>query len=138
MALSFTLAHLCDTPFCNFSRDNCATPHKNQGRQTGVGVQTGGLPGLDLSFLLVLFGTSRFLGGFSRFFGDFPDGSFFSFSAVEKHMQGTVPEESATQSGPFLKKWETPVWNPPGLPSLKKASTEWLAILVRQFPQRIF
>ena len=21
-------AHLCDTPFCNISRDNCATPHK--------------------------------------------------------------------------------------------------------------
>ena len=24
--LSFTQAHLCDTPFCNMSRDNCAIP----------------------------------------------------------------------------------------------------------------
>ena len=29
-ALSFTQAHLCDTPFCNVSRDNCAIPHKNK------------------------------------------------------------------------------------------------------------
>ena len=28
--LSFTQAHLCDTPFCNISRDNCAIPHKNK------------------------------------------------------------------------------------------------------------
>ena len=27
---SFTQAHLCDTPFCNISRDNCAIPHKNK------------------------------------------------------------------------------------------------------------
>ena len=27
---SFTQAHLCDTPFCNVSRDNCAIPHKNK------------------------------------------------------------------------------------------------------------
>ena len=26
----FTQAHLCDTPFCNISRDNCAIPHKNK------------------------------------------------------------------------------------------------------------
>ena len=25
--LSFTQAHLCGTPFCNISRDNCAIPH---------------------------------------------------------------------------------------------------------------
>ena len=31
--LSFTQAHLCDTPFCNVSRDNCAIPHK-QARKT--------------------------------------------------------------------------------------------------------
>ena len=30
LVLSFTQAHLCDTPFCNISRDNCAIPHKNQ------------------------------------------------------------------------------------------------------------
>ena len=30
MVLSFTQAHLCDTPFCNISRDNCAIPDKNQ------------------------------------------------------------------------------------------------------------
>ena len=30
LALSFTEAHLCDTPFCNISRDNCAIPHKNK------------------------------------------------------------------------------------------------------------
>ena len=29
LALSFTQAHLCDTPFCNVSRDNSAIPHKN-------------------------------------------------------------------------------------------------------------
>ena len=27
LALSFTQAHLCDTPFCYVSRDNCAIPH---------------------------------------------------------------------------------------------------------------
>ena len=30
LVLSFTQAHLCDTPFCNVSRDNCAIPHKNK------------------------------------------------------------------------------------------------------------
>ena len=30
LVLSFTHAHLCDTPFCNISRDNCAIPHKNK------------------------------------------------------------------------------------------------------------
>ena len=30
LVLSFTKAHLCDTPFCNTSRDNCAIPHKNK------------------------------------------------------------------------------------------------------------
>ena len=30
LALIFTQAHLCDTPFCNISRDNCAIPHKNR------------------------------------------------------------------------------------------------------------
>ena len=29
LVLSFTQAHLCDTPFFNISRDNCAIPHKN-------------------------------------------------------------------------------------------------------------
>ena len=29
LVLNFTQAHLCDTPFCNVSRDNCAIPHKN-------------------------------------------------------------------------------------------------------------
>ena len=28
--LSFTQAHLCDTPCSNISRDNCAIPHKNK------------------------------------------------------------------------------------------------------------
>ena len=30
IVLSFTQAHLCDTPFCNVSRDNCAIPHENK------------------------------------------------------------------------------------------------------------
>ena len=30
LVLSFAQAHLCDTPFCNVSRDNCAIPHKNK------------------------------------------------------------------------------------------------------------
>ena len=30
VVLSFTQAHLCDTPFCNVSRDTCAIPHKNK------------------------------------------------------------------------------------------------------------
>ena len=30
LVLSFTHAHLCDTPFCNISRDKCAIPHKNK------------------------------------------------------------------------------------------------------------
>ena len=30
LALSFTQAQQCDTPFCNISRDNCAMPHKNK------------------------------------------------------------------------------------------------------------
>ena len=30
LALSFTQAHLCDAPFCNVSRDNCAIPHENK------------------------------------------------------------------------------------------------------------
>ena len=28
LVLNFTQTHLCDTPFCNISRDNCAIPHK--------------------------------------------------------------------------------------------------------------
>ena len=28
--LSFTQAHLCDTPFCNVSRDNCAIPQEKK------------------------------------------------------------------------------------------------------------
>ena len=34
LVLSFTQAHLCDTPFCNISRDNCAIPHKKQARKS--------------------------------------------------------------------------------------------------------
>ena len=30
LLISLTQAHLCDTPFCNVSRDNCAIPHKNK------------------------------------------------------------------------------------------------------------
>ena len=30
LVLSFTQARLCDTPFCNVLRDNCAIPHKNK------------------------------------------------------------------------------------------------------------
>ena len=33
LVLSFTQAHLCDTPFCYVSRDNCAIPHKKQARK---------------------------------------------------------------------------------------------------------
>ena len=29
LVLSFSQAHLCDTPSCNISRDSCAIPHKN-------------------------------------------------------------------------------------------------------------
>ena len=34
LVLSSTQAHLCDTPFCNISRDNCAIPHKKQARKS--------------------------------------------------------------------------------------------------------
>ena len=30
LAVSFTQAQLCNTPFCNISRNNCAKPHKNK------------------------------------------------------------------------------------------------------------
>ena len=30
LVLGVTQAHLCDTPFCNVSRDNCAIPHQNK------------------------------------------------------------------------------------------------------------
>ena len=30
LALSFTQAHLCNTPFCYISCDSCAIPHKNK------------------------------------------------------------------------------------------------------------
>ena len=30
LVLSFTQTHLCDTPFCNISRNNCAIPHKSK------------------------------------------------------------------------------------------------------------
>ena len=30
LVLSFTLEHLCLTPFCNVSHDHCAMPHKNK------------------------------------------------------------------------------------------------------------
>ena len=30
LVLSFAQAHLCDTPFCYISRDNCAIPHENK------------------------------------------------------------------------------------------------------------
>ena len=100
------------------------------------GVQTGGFPDLDLSFLFCPF--LSFL-GLSRFFWDFPDllgdgpGIFpicpFPLSRPikstyeEQHLRGTVPKGSATQSGPFPKKvGNTRVWKPPGLASLKKAS----------------
>ena len=41
---------------------------------------------------------------------DFPGLSFSSFSAYQRHLRGTVPKESAIQSGPFPKKRK-----PPGL-----------------------
>ena len=31
--LSFTQAHLCDTPFCIVSRDDCAIPHQSKHRK---------------------------------------------------------------------------------------------------------
>ena len=33
LVLSFAQAHLCDNPFCNISRDNCAIPHENKPRK---------------------------------------------------------------------------------------------------------
>ena len=30
LVLTFTQAHLCDTPFCNVSHDSCAKPKKNK------------------------------------------------------------------------------------------------------------
>ena len=30
LAVSFTQAHLCETPSCNVLRDSCAIPHKNK------------------------------------------------------------------------------------------------------------
>ena len=53
----------------------------------------------------IFLGVSRFVRGWS---GDFPNLSFSSFSAYQEHLRGTVPKGSATQSGPFPKKWETP------------------------------
>ena len=55
--------------------------------------------------------------GISRFWADFPDWSFSSFSAYEKHLQGTFPKGSATKSGPFPNKVGNPPvfhaqWNP--------------------------
>ena len=45
--------------------------------------------------------------GFSRFVP-------FLFLGLLEHLRGTVPKGSATQSGPFPKKWETPRFgNPP-------------------------
>ena len=32
--LSFTQTHLCDTPFCNISRDTCAIPHQKQAQMS--------------------------------------------------------------------------------------------------------
>ena len=44
----------------------------------------------------------------------FPRLSFASLSACQEHLRGTVPKGSATQSGPFSKKWENPpVWKTP-------------------------
>ena len=34
LVLNLTQTHLCDTPFCNVSRDNCAIPHKKQVRKS--------------------------------------------------------------------------------------------------------
>ena len=34
LVLSFTQAHLCDTPWCNVSRDNCAIPPQKQARNS--------------------------------------------------------------------------------------------------------
>ena len=36
LVLSFTQAHLCDTRFCNISRDNCAILHKNKHNKSFV------------------------------------------------------------------------------------------------------
>ena len=35
LVLSFTQAHLCDTPVCNVSRDDCAISHKNHWETKG-------------------------------------------------------------------------------------------------------
>ena len=40
--LSSTQAHLCNTPCCNVSRDNCAIPHENGGVAKRMVFQKGG------------------------------------------------------------------------------------------------
>ena len=64
---------------------------------------------------------------FPEFSGIFPIFSGFSrlvvflFLGLVKHLRGTVPKGSATQSGPFPKKVGNPaVWKPPGLASSLK------------------
>ena len=75
------------------------------------------LPFLSLFVLFCPFGTFPDFPGFSRLVrglsGDFPDWSFSSFSAYQQHLQGTVPEGSATQSGPFPKKVGNPGFGKP-------------------------
>ena len=67
-------------------------------------------------------GLSRFLWDFpdrSGDFGYFPDFAFSSFSSYQQHLRGTVPKKAATQSGPFPKRANPPVWRPPRLVTIR-------------------
>ena len=111
----------------------------NGGLQTG-GVRTGGFPDLDLSFPFYPF--LSFL-GLSRFFRDFPDllvygpgiSRFvpFLFLGLLRTPTRNSPERVRdriwTFPGKVRKKWETPWFGTPGLPSPKNCC-ELMAILL--------
>ena len=77
--------------------------HRSQGLVGGGVSNGGGFPVWVCLFFFVFFPRSL-----SEIFAD------SGFSAYSKHLQGTFPKGSATQSGPFPRKVGTPpVGNPP-------------------------
>ena len=85
------------------------------------GVSNGGVSrsGIVLPFFVLLGYFSDF-SGCLRFWGFFCFVLFLFLGFFLKHLRGTVPKGSATQSGPFPKRMgNPPVWNPPGLASPK-------------------
>ena len=70
-----------------------------------------------LSFF-VLFGTFPIFRDFPDLSGDSPGIFPICPFPLSRPIRGTVPKGSATQSGPFPKKVETPGFETPGLASL--------------------